>query len=499
MKTKTVRVSRFWADGPAARLMRGVCLGVLGLAFVALTPQGFAQNAGAVSEEDAIKAARADVATKDVLIFKNGNVVEGKILSETDTKIKVLVKLGNLSAPTEYSKSEILEVQRDVPTGVEPTKKETPTDGSKDDKKPDAAASGEKPVKIYLVEMKGEAYRDVSQTPMRKIVRDIIEQEPDYVVYKMDFTFSVYEQEIPDWMPDFGAEHYDMLENARELDTIINDGLSINYPKAKKPELVCWINKALGGAAFIPLSFRNTYYTSQGKHGGLGYLDFMFAGVGDEVVRQKQRSLRLGRAVGLGNKGGYPPIIVRGMSNTLDVISVDFVGGRPVYHDDASGSLLLTDTGVGSEQDAMEDVVRGRGNDTLTLSADTAYKLGISKGTADSIDELAHQLGVSRNYVVIRDAPDRILKNWTEDVNNAETTIRRLLREFGEVQVQGDYNERKAARGKQLSILQQASSLYDRYKESVNPMKVGNADAQVSQISVLIEQIKTQQRLDRRM
>ena len=55
---------------------------------------------------------------KDRLIFKDGRIIEGELLEETDTEVKFLVVVGSISAPQTYSKSEILGIERG--TGEEP-------------------------------------------------------------------------------------------------------------------------------------------------------------------------------------------------------------------------------------------------------------------------------------------------------------------------------------------------------------------------------------------
>ena len=95
------------------------------------------------------------------------------------------------------------------------------------------------------------------------------------------------------------------MDKVRELDTMLADRVNLGGEFKTKPRMVAWVNKATGGAAFFPFLFKEIYFTSDGKMGGLGALESMFGGVGDEAVRQKQRSLRLGRAKGLAAKGGH--------------------------------------------------------------------------------------------------------------------------------------------------------------------------------------------------
>ena len=74
---------------------------------------------------------------RDVVIFTNGNKVEGVILEETDASIKMLVIVGTLRSEATYNKSEVLDIKRNA---FAPAKEETKEE-AKDAPKPDMAAS----------------------------------------------------------------------------------------------------------------------------------------------------------------------------------------------------------------------------------------------------------------------------------------------------------------------------------------------------------------------
>jgi hypothetical protein len=256
----------------------------------------------------------------------------------------------------------------------------------------------------------------------------------------------------------------------------------------------------MAGAAFLPFSCRDIYFFSDGKMGGIGHLDKIFDGVGDEVARQKQYSLRLTRAEGLAIAGGYDPRIVRAMAWTEYVLSVRFEGGRPVFIEgqpERDGDILLANNGRDDAQkDTIEALARGEGKNVLTLKADIALKLGVSKGTADSVSDLMYLLGISRNHEILKTQSDQIMKAWRDGIDNAKRSLRRLARDFEQVQVGGDYRERTAARGRQIRIIEEMQNIIKRYEEAFDPRSIGVPDWNT--LNILKEQIKLAQLADRR-
>jgi hypothetical protein len=465
----------------------------------ALVTPGTAWAQGGQGSKDSKKAAPASDA-KDIIVMRDGRTLEGKILKETPTEIQFqLIMTSGLTAERTIARSEILEVKKggtpdapatapktnDKPATTTPTKPVTP------------AATG---TKVYFVPLKGEFERDVALTPIRRVMEDAKKVQPDIMVFRVDCEYKMHGEEMPDWAPEPGT--FDQLELARQLDPVLTDAVKEDPEWKVKPRMVFWVNKALGGSAFLPFLFPEIYYTSGAKHGGIGYLDYLFEGVGDDVVREKQRSLRLGRAQGLAVKGGHPVEILNAMARVDYILSVNFVGGRPEFHEDPSGEVLLTDDGSlqGGRRDSIDEMLRFTGNDVLTLNADMAQRLGMSAGTVDTENELFEKLGISRTNPTKVGKAAAILEEWSKGVSDAEFSIKRLWREYARVEIRepGGWNERAAARGKRKSILKEALALLEKYKESINPYEIRAMPEQmITQIKLLIDQIEAEQRRDK--
>lgn len=455
----------------------------------------------AAAQSSAPKPTEKTDATKpaamDVIVFKDGRRQEGVILEETDTTIKFRFTVAGMTGETVYQKSEILTVQRGAGGAADSASK--PAD-KKDTKKPDA----KKDVKheegaptVYVVKCTGEFGRDLCATSMARVVEDIKKHQPDVLVLEFNHPFSQYGEETPDFLFDPGS--FDQLETARQISTLITDRIRDDAEWSKKPRLVGYIKKALGAASFLPFICPELYFAPDGMHGGIGGLEHMFDGVGDKVAQEKQYSLRQKRAEGIAEKGGHEPRIVRAMARIDYVLSYRLTGGKVEYLErlpESADEFLLTDDGVDERRDQINDMIRYKGNDVLTLDAVTAERIGFSKGTVADLRELMYALGFTRDYVEVKGRGNDIIRGWGEEVNKAEANLRRLAEQFGNVQVRepGQYKERTAARTQQKNILKEMKTIFNRYRESLNPRRIPRLDVQT--LDVMIDRIDQEQRLD---
>lgn len=519
----------------SAALACGLALGTFSLVWSSSTP-ALAQGTKAADD--------AKTGKKVILIFRNGNRVEATLLSETDSSVHVRVTVAGITSETDYRKSDILKIEDVKPDKDDAPKTDSPKpdatkpdakkpDASKpDDTKPDDTKTDAAPdlsglveeaglswgdqswritsravpseangPKVYMIYMGGEFGRDESFTPMKEVVQDVKKYQPDILVLFFNNDFTHYGEEKEDFEADRSA--FDQLEQAREMATLFVDGINNDSSWAKKPRIVSWIRKAMGGAAFLPFIAKEMYYTPDAIHGGIGRIEHIFDGVGDERARQKQYSLRQARGEGLCELGGHEKLIMRAMARTDFVLSYRMKDGKPEFlpgeYPKSPDEILLTDDGKDDRRDIGQDVLRGRGNDTLTLDADTALRLQLSSGTAETLDDLMDRMGVSRNYVLVKGKGAQILRDWSRQIGQAEANILRLSGQLREVRVRepNNYQNRTRARGEQKHILLHMRSIYSRYAEALNPARVGGAQNSINQIDELLQNIEAAQLADK--
>ncbi len=424
----------------------------------------------------------------DQVIFRDGRIVRGVIESETADSISIFVVVGSIrgASATVYKKADILSIVRGDAVTIDEGNAAVEADDilapTRDSFSPDRKI-------VYHIALDGWFGRDVNVTPIKQAVEAARRLQPDYLLIEVNNNWGRFGQ-------DFGDDRYgfDQFGIADDIEPLLRQNLVTHWEK--KPEVVVWVKNAMAGAAFIPFFSPNIYFASNGRMGGIGDLGDMFEGVGDQVVVDKQRSLRLARAISMAAPNGYDENIVRAMTWRKFTLYYTMQGGRPVYHTSpVPGAELLTDDGEGPNEDTDEAKVRGEGNDVLTLRASIAQKLGVSKGTADSIEDIMFYLGIVDQYELVSDPSQRIMSRWSSAIDRLERDIPRMFREFNEINVQGDYNERKRARGQQINMLRRIIAQVERYQESLAFSRIGVPP--VDQLRVLIERIRLQQLADR--
>lgn len=436
----------------------------------------------------------------DQLIFKDGRIIEGKVLEETATHVKFLVVVAGISGEQTYSKADILAIERGEATGGEAEKADATVDarsGEGPDHPVAADAVDESAPGVYVVELEGYYGRDVAPTPLRQIIKDAAANKPQYLILVVDNAWETFSgQEFDDTV-----QMFDQLFLTEDIEPVFTKELPeiLGYT----PKIVVWVKNAMGGAAFLPFNFDTIYFAPDGRMGGIGNLLEMFGSTGDERVREKQFSLRLGHARGMANRGGYDGRIVEAMARSDYVLSYRIENGRPVLSEGLPktelGEKLLTDDGQGENVDSDEERARGLGNDTLTLTADVARDLGISDGTVDSIEDLLWELQIERRHRMIEGRSERILEQWTGSIESAERQLRDLLEEFARIQVQGERRERVTARATQMRKIQEMIALLTKYQEviKVGMFRLPEGMPDIPSLQVMHEQIKQEQMKDR--
>jgi len=426
----------------------------------------------------------------DQIIFRDGRIIKGVIAEETKKSVSMFVVVGSIkgASATVYDKEDILSVIHgsgsDTPETAATVKK---TDQTANPPRDTAATPGRKV--IYHIKLDGWFGRDINVTPLQQAVDAAKKFNPDYLLIEVDNRWERFGQDLGD-----DRANFDEFSIADKLEPILRQDLQSHWKNP--PEVVVWVKNAMAGAAFIPFFTPNVYFASNGRMGGIGNLGGMFGSMGDEVVRDKQESLRLGRAKGMAIVNGYDPRIMQAMTMKDYVLYYTMDGGKPVYSNEpVPGAELLTDDGKDENADTMEAQVRSEGNDVLTLRAELAQKLGISKGTADTVEDVLFYLGVLDNYELIEDPPERIMNRWSKAIDRLERDIPRMYREYDEIQVGGTYNERKRARGAKINLLKKIISQMERYQESLQFTRIGVPPA--AQLRTMIEQLRLEQLADR--
>lgn len=466
-----------------------------GLATTASAQATAAQaTAAAAKQDDPNRFAR-------IILRATNKVLEGEIVSETTTTIRFRSSINGIPFETDYQKSEILHIQRGIgapdatpttPAGTPAAPETTRTVGAV------PPSPGSPRTNLYWIDLQGKFGEDISQTPIARAIEDARRNNADVIVLHLNADF---EQNPLEPLPN-DAANFDEIFRAESIVPIFTEQMQRTWDKP--PRVVFWVRQAMAGAALLPLVCPELYFHSEGRLGGLGNLTFMFEGVGDDVVREKQRSLRLAHAEGWAIAGGYDPRLVRAMARYEYVLSVRFVNGRPELFEgypSNPGEELLTDDGKDANVDSLRERVTGTGNDVLTLTARTAKVLGVSRDTVNTRDDLMVAMGIDRTYYDIPGRSRQIMREWTDGLERTKRQLRKLVEDYGDVRVDepNNYQNRTKARGQRKRILEEMRRLLRQWGEGLSPRWLAqNGIPSEDQINLTIETINIDQQKDRR-
>lgn len=486
----------------ACAILGVVAGGALVAQLPALTPQAAASTA-------------ADEQMYDELLLSNGSLVRGRIIEETETKIVFELHTNFGKIETTYNKADVLSIRRDAGKMAAIADVAAPAVQIPDDK-PDADDEHAKKMadpdayKIYSVLFDGSFGSNISQTPLNELVADINAVFDDAVPNpEIGGVSTVVDPKVRDkhvviiqirTSPAGGG--YNEIFRAEELIPIIESEI---HDRGRRVIFV--IDNAVDGSAFLPWVSPEMYFLPQGRM----YItsDFAFFDSGDDVVDEKLIGAFIGSAEGFALRGGYTeigPQIAKAMARSTYWFAVKWTGStpqvmlrEPTPAEIADGWEVLSDDGIDENDDTMQEAIRNP-NDQLRLVADTAFRMGASQGTVEDMDDLLFQLGMNRNHVMVKNEGARILNEWDTQLEryydqawpgSQQRRPGELWREYQDIEVRGNFNDRRKARGQQLRILRQIRSMTLRVAESIPGI-----EQLISNIEVQIEAIRTAQQLD---
>ncbi len=487
-------------------------LGVVGLSAPLMSGPSALAGQGEGGDAKAPAAATRD----EVVLSKNGGtVVRGQILEENATSITMMVEFPGMPAvKTTYLKSEIVDIKRDVPVEAaalapadDKKAQDKATDRVKEQQAP-TATSEDDAARIMVVKLEGMIGFDITKTPMTAMFEAVDREFND-----LDASGNV-KPEVKD--RNILVLEMDAMTNpARGFDGFFEaEKLAPLFEKQfeKGRRIVFWIKRAEGGAGNITMISPEIYWRSEGELKGAGP-DLDSFDIGDKMVNEKQISLRMGHAEGVPIKGGYGSVgvaVVRALARSQNWLVVRMEGGKPIVLERAPTEkdfaespnwTVLKDDG----KDKNKDAKLTEGNDRLVLKADWARNLGLSKGTADSVEDLAFQFGVQRNWKQVeKPRAQKVMDDRREEMKRALRLINpqptpqnprgTLWRDLDDVRAEQarTFEERQKNLGRQLNILRQIQGVITRYKEVFDDegQWVSQLDLQIMQIRETMEREK---------
>ena len=185
-----------------------------------------------------------------------------------------------------------------------------------------------------------------------------------------------------------------MLDMFREMVNVVHDELS-GYDQA------IWIKDSVGVSSVVALAWDDIYMAPGAKFGGVQSLAKGFE-VADPEVRAKFREATMAQLKGMAEYGSLPLELVDALVRAEFKVSARWKGREVEW--------LLDDTG--------EYVVDNSDKRTVNFTAKTAADFGISKGTAETLDDLALIMGM-REYRVEGERGRAMYEDYKEDWRRA--------------------------------------------------------------------------------
>lgn len=291
----------------------------------------------------------------DRVTLKDGTVVEGTITRELNGYVWMKTTVAGIEQEKFFQPGEVVKVERDADTVA----KAEPA-GEKADEKKDvapAARTGNVPKGVVLT-LGDQEHGDMVGVYM---------------------TAETLKRAIPYLEKELGTDGTGILV----LRIHSGGGLGLEVQKISdvihnefKPRFrtVGWIDTAISAAAMSAHCIEEIYFTSRGNYGACTG----FYGSLDRPVEGFELELALAQMERISARGGYDPRIMRSMQIQDPLSATITPEGEVRYFSDATSG----------------DIIVNREKDILTFNAVSAERVKFSRGTADTLADLASLMRV---------------------------------------------------------------------------------------------------------
>lgn len=302
----------------------------------------------------------APLTAADTVTLRDGTVIEGEIVRELDGNVWIKSSISGVERTVFYTQGQIASVERD--SGAAPAGKEETARASErrpaSEPQPRSFGGGNRAAVISLGEGGDKNMVGLYMTAdsLRRTIPLLEAEGVDTVVLRIN--------------SGGGA-----LIEIQRLSDVIHEELK---PKFR---VVTWIEYAISAAAMTAHAVEEHYFMSRGSYGACtgwsGDLQGMKGRGLEEVVYMMEK---------ISANGGYPKEIMLAMQVTDDLRP----GGAPLSYDKDPSTGAVT-----FYQNTEGDHVLNTKDRILTFTSETAEACGFSKGTADTLDELAEAMGMT--------------------------------------------------------------------------------------------------------
>jgi hypothetical protein len=229
-------------------------------------------------------------------------------------------------------------------------------------------------------------------------------------------------RELPDEQkPDIVVLHIDSgggaVAEIEDIMTAINDDLKKDF------RVVAWIESAISGAAFTAMNVEELYFMTSGHLGG--NVAFSMGSGGATAMDGQGLEWILGIGEEVSRQGRLNPYIMRSMQ-IFGTLTADVREGP---NGNKEVKWYWAPEGVDYKELPHGEIMVSPEDKILTLNSLDALRLGVSKGTADTKQELAEAMGCVEWVEVGQEAND-YQTEFREKVGRAQTRLNTAFREM---------------------------------------------------------------------
>jgi len=340
----------------------------------------------------------------DKVTLKNGEVLEGEIVEQTDSYVVLRMDIGGIERRVIKVMGEVASIERES-EGSEPGGDGEGGESAGDDREGSregvrrpgsremAAAVPDGATRVAFIrlgnrlegkDMVGPYLNGNALMRSTEILREMPEElRPEVVVLEID--------------SGGGA--------VAELEDIIE---AIEEDLKKDFRVVAWIRFAISGAAFTAMNMEEIVFMSSGQMGGNVAFSQTGQGRAQSVQGEGlQQMLEYGRRVA--RNGRIDPKVMWAMQRFMTLSADIDEAGRVTWYEGDQGEYIVSP-----------------GDKILTLNALQAVKFGIAEGIADNREELMDVLGIEE-WVAVGEEADEYQEDFRDAVWETQARANELL------------------------------------------------------------------------
>jgi len=318
----------------------------------------------------------------------------------------------------------------------------------------------EKLKSVYVVPFRGQFGTDIHPACYDEILKDLEAKRPDIIIFELD-SADVDRVEYMGEDPSNAG-----LFSAASDDTMMRKMLRDFKDKHSYAQQYMWVKDSVGYGSLLAFSWPNMYMAPDARLYGLSRVASFWTRVEDPEVRAKFREAAVAIINGFLSSGGYDLKIGEAMLRPEMLLSASYKGRKIEWREDAKGHW----------------VVDGRDDATAGFTAESAEELGLSKGSADSLDELMFVLGI-REFDRVPEDGETLHKKYVDDWRKAYEQCGKLIEESNVAQEDAQSSNPKGNLNKAKSALTRVLGLMKKYP----PLEVRLQRDGVSRLAVETE------------